>query len=186
MLPRTTGLVCPGFTGALPTMNPMRVETIVGLPRDYSAFYLIQPDTTPFAYRQFRYFMNAEYTGELFLSADHKCQFRSALQDHENVDHGRWFYCKYIEGVVCQFDYANRPQLAKNKWTFFRGMEGIDYRMRQIYVIPVADWVWNRLTFELDRHGQEHNWVARAPRPTPELTFWTEESLRSRSVFRSS
>ena len=176
MLPRTTGLVCPGFTGALPTMNPMRVEPIAGLPRDSSAFYLIQPDTTPFAYRQFRYFMNGGYTGELFLSANYKCQFRSSQTLQTTQDHGTWRFCNHIKGIVCHFDYAGRPDKARYKWTFFRGSEGIDYKCRQIYVYPVADWVWNPITNQLDRM----EYIVppmRLTRPRPELTLYTAASF---------
>ena len=137
MLPRTTGLVCPGFTGALPTMNPMRVEPIAGFRSDSSAFYLIQPDTTPFAYRQFRYFMNGAYTGELFLSADYKCQFRSAISDRLSAHHGNWPFCNHITGIVCHFDFAGREEkLCISGHSFFRGTEKIDYKCRQIYVDP--------------------------------------------------
>ena len=104
---------------------------------------MIQPNSHPFVFKQFRYVMNGRYTGELFLSYQMDCQFRSALTGKLTQTHGSWHFCNCIQAITAFFDFEGRPDQAKYKWTFFRGTEGMDYMGRQIKVIPNADWVWN-------------------------------------------
>ena len=105
---------------------------------------LIQPYSfDPFVYKQYRYFLDGKYAGELFLSYTFECQFRSADTGMISVQHGTWEYCSHIQAIMAYFDFEGSTQEAKFKWTFIRGTEGIDYAGRQIKVIPNAYWVWN-------------------------------------------
>ena len=104
---------------------------------------MIQPHSPPFVHRQFRYVMNGHYTGELFLSYQMDCQFRSALTGKLTQQHGRWHFCNHIQAIKAFYDFEESTEDAKLKWIFFRGTEGIDYAARQIKVVPTAEWKWN-------------------------------------------
>ena len=115
----------------------MRVETIAGHITQgppHSQFYLIQPNASPFAYKQFRYFMNGKYTGEVFLTTTYECKFRSALTNITTPWHGKWGFCKHCRGIKAYFDVKGRPDNAIYRWTFLRGIEGVDYMGRDIQV----------------------------------------------------
>ena len=134
----------------------MRVETIAGHITQgppHSQFYLIQPNASPFAYKQFRYFMNGTYTVELFLYTTYECKFRSALTNITTQWHGNWRFCEHCQGINAYFDLEERPDKAIYKWTSISGTEGIDYKGRLILVFPKADWnVMDRLPLTCLHH----------------------------------
>ena len=107
----------------------------------YNPHLMIQPVSPPFVFKQFRYVMNGHYTGELFLSYQMDCQFRSAKTGKLTEQHGRWHFCNHIQAIKAYFDFEGKAKQAEYKCTFFRGTEGIDYEGRQIKVIPNAVWV---------------------------------------------
>ena len=103
---------------------------------------LLLPPGEEFLYKQFRYYMDGIYQGELRLSGNHKCHFNSARGGrHIDTFHGRWHYCQYNGGLKAYFDFGNDARLAQHKWTFLRGHVGIDYEGREIVVIPNGTWV---------------------------------------------
>ena len=106
--------------------------------------YLIPPVCyDPFVYKQYRYFVDGKYAGELFFSYQVDCMFRSIESGAVSVQHGKWEYCSHIQAIMAFFDFEGSMQETKFKWRFIRGTEGIDYAGRQIKVIPNAYWVWN-------------------------------------------
>ena len=105
---------------------------------------LIQPVSfDPFVYKQYRHFVDGQYTGELFFSYQFECMFRSIESGRVCVQHGRWEYCSHIQAIKAFYDFEESTEDAKLKWIFFRGTEGIDYAARQIRVVPTAEWKWN-------------------------------------------
>ena len=105
---------------------------------------LIQPICyDPFVYKQYRYFVDGTYAGELFLSYHFECMCRSVDSGGDSIQHGKWEYCSHIQAIKAHYDFEGNTAEAKFKWIFFRGTEGIDYAGRQIRVIPNADWKWN-------------------------------------------
>ena len=59
-----------------------------------------------FQSKQFHYYMDGIYTGELFLNVSGKCQFRSFRTELLSDAHGKWTYCKWIQGIQAHFDYS--------------------------------------------------------------------------------
>ena len=129
------------FTGPGKRLDNVTGHVVHGPP--YNPHLMIQQISPPFVFKQFRYVMNGRYTGELFLSYTMECQFRSAKTGKLTEQHGRWHFCNHIQAIKVFFDFDGRPDLAKKKWTLFRGTEGMDYMGRQIKVIPNADWLPN-------------------------------------------
>ena len=105
-------------------------------------FESLLPKGEEFLFKQFSYYINGEFMGELRLSVDHRCHFtRKRGGPHINTLHGRWDYCQYNGGLKAYFDFGNDARLAQGKWTFLRGHVGIDYEGREIVVIPNGTWV---------------------------------------------
>ena len=103
---------------------------------------ILLPPGENFLYKQFLYYMDGIYQGELRLSGDHRCHFNSARGEPGiNTFHGRWHFCQHNGGLKAHFDYGNRAHLAEKKWTFLRGNIGIDYEGREIVVYPNGTWV---------------------------------------------
>ena len=114
--------------------------------------YLIPPVCyDPFVYKQYRYFVDGKYAGELFFSYQVDCMFRSIESGAVSVQHGKWEYCSHIQAIMAFFDFEGSMQETKFKWRFIRGTEGIDYAGRQIIVIPNADWKWNTDETSIER-----------------------------------
>ena len=103
---------------------------------------ILLPPGENFLYKQFLYYMDGIYQGELRLSGDHRCHFNSARGGPRlDTYHGRWHFCQHNGGLKAHFDYGNRAHLAEKKWTFLRGNIGIDYEGREIVVYPNGTWV---------------------------------------------
>ena len=100
------------------------------------------PKGEEFLFKQFSYYINGEFMGELRLSVDHRCHFtRYRGGPHINTLHGRWDYCQYNGGLKAYFDFGNDARLAESKWTLLRGHIGMDYEGREIFVYPAGTWV---------------------------------------------
>ena len=115
-LPRITGLLCS-----------------TGLDRRGQMAYdnpnlLIQPYSSPFVYKQFRYMLDWKSAGELFLSYTFECQFRSTDTGMIFVQHGTWEYCSHIQAIMPYFDFEGSTQEAKFKWTFSGALKGLTMR----------------------------------------------------------
>ena len=126
-LPRITGLVSTEstcttmqprinvipFTGPGKRLDNVTGHIVHGPP--YNPHLMIQPVSTPFVFKQFRYVMNGHYTGELFLSNEGDCQFRSARTGKLTERHGRWYFCNYIQAIKAYFDFEGKAKQAKYK-----------------------------------------------------------------------
>ena len=155
------------FTGGGRRLDNVTGHVVHGPP--YNPHLMIQPVSSPFIVKQFRYVMNGHYTGELFLSCQMDCQFRSARTGKLTQQHGRWHFCNHIQAIKAYFDFDGRQDEANFKWVFFRGTEGVDYRGREISVVPIAEWVRSDDMNVLVRHDTP--FVPPPPVLPPHLTF---------------
>ena len=89
------------------------------------------------------YFMGGKYMGVLYLSSTNECKFRSANTNITTPWHGKWVFCQDCRGMKAFFDFDGRAAFAKNKWTFLRGVDGVDYKGRYIQVVSADRWHWN-------------------------------------------
>ena len=83
----------------------------------------------------YKYVMNGVHTGHLYLHRNHQVQWHSRATDRITVWHGEWYTTHDGRGIIVKFDYtAVHSNQICNKWTWLKGMDGIDYMARWIRI----------------------------------------------------